>query len=137
MFRRAVVVCEARLRGVEERVRGVPPARRRREAERVRHELGAVVEREARVSGEAAREVGRELALRQKTMLPRGVVVSRSSTPPRLYNLAARVCSMRKARLTELRIETRASSMNIIAVCGVSGVGFWLAREYLPTTILR
>ena len=51
-------MCEARLRGVEERVRAVAPARRRRQPKRVRHELGAVVEREARVSGEAAREVG-------------------------------------------------------------------------------
>ena len=42
MFGGAVVVCEARLRGVEERVRGVPPARRRREAERVRHELSLI-----------------------------------------------------------------------------------------------
>ena len=62
MFGGAVEVCEARLRGVEERVCRVLPARRRRQPKRVRHELGAVVEREARVSGEAAREVGSALA---------------------------------------------------------------------------
>ena len=48
----------------EERVfRGVPPARRRRKAERVRHELGAVVEREARVSCEIPGKICGEFAL--------------------------------------------------------------------------
>ena len=55
---------QARLRAAgEERVCRVLSARRRRQPKRVRHELSAVVEREARVSGEAAREVGREFAL--------------------------------------------------------------------------
>ena len=56
-------MCEARLRGVEERVRGVPPARRRREAERVRHELGAVVEREAGIFCEIPGKICGEFAL--------------------------------------------------------------------------
>ena len=51
-----------RAAGEERVLRGVPPARRRRQPKRVRHELGAVVERQARVSGDAAREVGRELS---------------------------------------------------------------------------
>ena len=58
----------------EERVRGVLAARRRRQPKRVRHELGAVVERQARVSGDAAREVS--AIVRRNTMDPRGVLSS-------------------------------------------------------------
>ena len=106
----------------EERVRGVLAARRRRQPKRVRHELGAVVEREARVSGEAAREVGG----RRNIMDPRGVL---SSGIERFALL--RVSSISIARLTAFIRLANMSSRSMMTVS--SDGGFRLKAKLLAS----
>ena len=106
----------------EERVCRILPARRRRKAERVRHELGAVVEREARVSGEAAREVGG----RRNIMDPRGVL---SSGIERRF--ALRVSLMSIARLPAFIRLANMSSRSMMTVS--SDGGFRLKAKLLAS----
>ena len=65
----------------EERVRGVPPARRRRQPKRVRHELGAVVERQARGDVAAARRGFKALLESRQSILEMTMRVGDDESP--------------------------------------------------------